>query len=110
MMRPGLAPAAALLLAASCAGLAACATPLRPDPAAPVSASTYDGGLVLAVIGTPLYALAKATTCVATVLVAAPSSVGVALTDRPDKEYQRMDLQAGVAQNCGGPYWLYPVY
>lgn len=97
-------PVAAAALSLIVAG---CAAPPR-DPARPVSAEVYDGGTVLAVIGTPVFALMKATTCVATVLVAAPTSGGLALTDRPDREAERAVLQEGTARNCGGPYWLRP--
>ena len=88
-------------------GLAGCATPPR-DPSQPISAEVYDGGIALDVIGTPFFALAKATSCVATALMAAPTSAGLALTDRPQREWEREALQASTAENCGGPYWLRP--
>ena len=89
---------------------AGCAAPPRHDPTAPVSPAVYDGGVALAVIGTPFYALAKATACVGSALLAAPSSAGLALTDRPRRYDEREALQAGVARNCGGPYWRAPAY
>ncbi len=110
MMRPPqLATLAALLLtlAATATG---CAVPPRHDPAAPVDPLAYDGGLALAIIGTPFFALAKATACVGSALVAVPSSAGLALSDRPRRYEEREALQAGVATNCGGPYWLHPSY
>jgi hypothetical protein len=95
------------LLALTAAG---CTAPPRRDPAAPVNPAVYDGGLALAVIGTPFYALAKATACVGSALIAAPSSAGLALSDRSRRYEEREALQEGVATNCGGPYWLYPAY
>ena len=92
--------AAALTLA-----LAGCAT-APGDPSQPVSAEVYDGGTTLAIVGTPFFALAKATSCVATVLLAAPTSAGLALSDRPQREWERQELQASTAENCGGPYRL----
>lgn len=97
----------ALLL---CAGLASCAAARPADPYAPVSADAYDGAIVTSVIATPFYALAKATTCVASALLAAPSSAALALTDRVQRDYQRADLHAGVGRNCKGAYYLPPVY
>ena len=94
--------AAALTLA-----LAGCAT-APSDPSQPISAKVYDGGTTLAVIGTPFFALAKATSCVATVLLATPTSAGLALSDRTQREWERQELQASTAKNCGGPYWLSP--
>lgn len=88
--------------------LAACASPPREDVTAPVNVAAYDGGIALAVIGTPIYAVSKATTCVATALIAAPSSAFLALTDRPNRNLQREALQEGVGRNCGGRYWLAP--
>jgi hypothetical protein len=99
--------AATLTLAAAATG---CAAPPRHDPTAPVDPLAYDGGVALAVIGTPFFALARATACVGSALVAVPSSAGLALSDRPRRHEEREALQAGVAANCGGPYWLYPSY
>jgi hypothetical protein len=58
------------------------------------------------VIGTPFYALFKATACVATAAIAAPAAGLIGLTDRPDKERMRRQLDDGVAANCGGSYVL----
>jgi hypothetical protein len=110
MMRPPRLTALAVLLPTLAATAAGCAVPPRHDPTAPVDPLAYDGGLALAIIGTPFYALAKATTCVASALVATPSSAGLALSDRPRRHEERQALQAGVATNCGGPYWLHPAY
>jgi hypothetical protein len=108
MMRPTT-PLALLALAAATA-VAGCAAPPRHDPTAPVSPAVYDGGLALAIVGTPFYALAKATACVGSALVAVPSSAGLALSDRPRRHEEREALQEGVAVNCAGPYWLHPSY
>lgn len=104
-MRPA-APAATILALAG--GLAACAA--QTEPGRPISpAATYNGGVALSVIATPFYAVAKSATCALTVLVAAPSSAAIALTDRAQGAPQRLALQRGVADNCGGPYYLPPV-
>ena len=97
----------ALLL---CAGLASCAAARPVEPGAPVSADAYDGAIVASVVATPFYALAKATTCVATTLIAAPSSAALALTDRVQRDYQRQALHEGIGRNCKGAYYLPPVY
>ena len=97
----------ALLL---CAGLASCAVARPADPYAPVSANAYDGAIVTSVVATPFYALAKATTCVVSTLIAAPSSAALALTDRVQRDYPRADLHEAVGRNCKGAYYLPPVY
>jgi hypothetical protein len=89
-------------------GLGACAT--HPEPNRPISdTAVYNGGVAMSVIGTPFYALGKAVTCVATVLIATPSSAAVAMTDRARGVGERLALQRGVADNCAGPYYLPPV-
>ena len=97
----------ALLL---CAGLASCAAARPDEPGAPVSADASDGAILASVVATPFYALAKVTTCVATTLIAAPSSAALALTDRVQRDYQRADLHEAVGRNCKGAYYLPPVY
>jgi hypothetical protein len=99
------ATAAALILSA---GLGACAT--HPEPNRPISdAAVYDGGVAVGIVGTPFYALTKVVSCVATLLIAAPSSTAVAMTDRSRGVGERLALQRGVADNCAGPYYLAPV-
>lgn len=58
------------------------------------------------VIGTPFYALFKATACVATAVIAAPTAGVIGLTNRPDKARMRRQLDDGLAANCGGSYVL----
>ena len=65
-----------------------------------------DGSTAVAIVGTPFYAVFKAVTCVATVVIAAPAAGVVALTDRTDKARMRQSLDEGVGENCGGPYYL----
>ncbi len=52
----------------------------------------------------------SATACVATTLIAAPSSAALALTDRVQRDYQRQALHEGIGRNCKGAYYLPPVY
>jgi len=65
-----------------------------------------DGSTAVAIVGTPFFAVFKAVTCVATVVVAAPTAGVIALTDRSDKHRMRQSLDDGVGENCGGPYYL----
>ncbi len=65
-----------------------------------------DGSTAVAIVGTPFFAVFKAVTCVATVVVAAPAAGVIALTDRSDKARMRQSLDEGVGENCGGPYYL----
>lgn len=58
------------------------------------------------VVGTPFYALFKATACVASVVIAAPAAGVIALTDRADKGKLRRQLDEGVGHNCRGSYVL----
>lgn len=58
------------------------------------------------VIGTPFYALFKATACVLSAVIAGPAAGVIALTDRPDKARMRQQLDEGVGENCGGSYVL----
>ena len=65
-----------------------------------------DESAAVNIIGTPFYALFKATACVASVVIAAPAAGLIALTDRPDKAAMRRSLDQGVGENCGGSYLL----
>lgn len=65
-----------------------------------------DGSTAVAIVGTPFFAVFKAVTCVATVVVAAPTAGLIALTNRTDKARMRRSLDQGVGENCGGPYYL----
>ena len=87
--------------------LAACAT-TRPAGAPPMAADAANGQAIVDVLGTPFYALFKATACVASTLIAVPSSAALALTDRPEREYEREALHAGLGRNCYGSYILEP--
>ena len=99
-----------LTAAALCAALTACAAARPADPYAPVIAESYDGAIVTSVLGTPGYAITKATVCVLGALIATPSSALIALTDRAQRDYQRAALHEGVGRNCRGAYYLPPVY
>ncbi len=66
----------------------------------------HDARGAVNVIGTPFYALFKATGCVATALLAGPSAAVVALSDHPDKARMRRQLDHGLGHNCRGSYVL----
>src|ERR671926_304358 len=87
--------------------LAACAEPVH-ETARSEENDTTGGGIALAILGTPLYATMKAATCVLATTFAAPSSAAIALTDRPQREWQRAQLQEEVGRTCRGPYYLRP--
>jgi hypothetical protein len=98
--------------------VAACSqTPTERQTAFPTAERTPAGTVVyreprrdasgaVSVVGTPFFALFKATACVASVAIAAPAAGLIALTDRPDKAAMRRSLDQGVGHNCGGSYVL----
>ena len=98
--------------------VAACSqTPIERQMAFPTAERTSSGAVMcreprraasgaINVIGTPFFALFKATACVASVVIAAPAAGPIALTDRPDKATMRQSLDEGVGENCGGSYLL----
>jgi hypothetical protein len=94
----------ALLTALLLAGCAAS----RPPGAPPISADAANGQAIVTVLGTPFYALFKATSCVVSTIIVVPSSAGLALTDRPRREEEREALHAGLGRNCYGSYVLEP--
>lgn len=87
--------------------LGACAT-TRPAGSPPISADAANGQAIVTVLGTPFYALFKATACVVSTAIAVPSSAALALTDRPERQYEREALHAGLGHNCYGSYILQP--
>jgi hypothetical protein len=93
--------AAALLL------LAGCAT-TRPPGSPPLSADAANGQAIVTALGTPFYALFKATSCVVSTVIVVPSSAGLALTDRPRRQGEREALHDGLGHNCFGSYVLQP--
>ena len=97
-------PATALILGVLLAG---CAEPVH-ETARSVENDTFGGGIALAVLGTPFYATVKAATCVLATTFAIPSSAAIALTDRPQREWERAKLQEDVGRTCRGPYYLRP--
>lgn len=99
-------PSRAIAVLSCACLLAACAT--RPVDAPPISPAAADGGAVVAVLGTPFYALFKATACVFSTVVAVPSSAALALTDRSQRDLEREALHEGLGQNCYGSYILPP--
>ena len=101
-MRPRSGPAVLLLLL-----LAGCAAS-RPADAPPISPEAANGQAIVTVLGTPLYALFKATSCVVSTVIAVPSSAALALTDRPQREEEREALHEGLGYNCYGSYVLQP--
>lgn len=90
-----------LLLVAGCASS-------REEARKPVSPGAASGGVVVSVLGTPFYALFKATSCIVSTVIVVPSSAALALTDRPNGRDEREALHAGLGENCFGPYYLRP--
>lgn len=87
--------------------LSACAAS-RPEGSLPISPEAANGQAIVTTLGTPFYALFKATTCVLSTVIAVPSSAALALTDRPRREDERYALHEGVGRNCYGSYALHP--
>jgi hypothetical protein len=86
--------------------LSACATPTTDGRS--LSTDAAYGGAVASILGTPFYALFKATSCVVSTAIVVPSSAALALTDRPTRIGEREALHAGLGRNCFGSYLLYP--
>jgi hypothetical protein len=63
---------------------------------------------LISAIGTPFYVAFKIPTCVATVLIAAPTAGATGLAEGYDAREVRHDLGEGVAYNCGPPWILTP--
>jgi hypothetical protein len=97
--------ASVILLALLCGGCAAG----RPEGAPPLSADAANGQAIVTTLGTPFYALFKATTCLVSAVVAVPSSAALALTDRPDRDEEQAAMSAGLGRNCYGSYALAPI-
>jgi hypothetical protein len=107
MTRTILAAAMVLTLAACGAGKAP--PTVYPDRTAwtyPEQVAQSSGHEVLAIIGTPFYAVVKGVTCVASVIVATPVAIGLDLGERDDRAAVRAELDRGVGANCGGSYLL----
>jgi hypothetical protein len=98
-------PALFLLACLLCAGCAAS----RPPGSPPLSADAANGQAIASAIGTPFYALFKATTCIVSTVLAVPSSAALALTDRPQRIGEREAIYAGLGHNCYGSYALEPI-
>lgn len=87
--------------------LAGCAT-ARPPGSEPISRDAANGQAIVTALGTPFYALFKATSCVLSTAIVVPSSAGLALTYRPEREEEREALHEGLGHNCFGTYVLQP--
>jgi hypothetical protein len=98
-------PTSLLLLVLLCGGCAA----TRPEGAPPMSADAANGQAIVTAIGTPFYALFKATTCLVSAVVAVPSTAALALTDRPERAEEQAAMYAGLGRNCYGSYALEPI-
>jgi hypothetical protein len=98
-------PASLALVALLCSACAAS----RPPDAPPMSADAANGQAIVTVIGTPFYALFKATSCLVSVVVAVPSTTALALTDRPERQQEQAAMYAGVGENCYGSYLFEPI-
>lgn len=94
-----------LLIALLCAGCAAS----RPAGSPPMSAGAANGQAIVTAIGTPFYALFKATTCLVSAVVAVPSTAALALTDRAERKEEQAAMYAGLGRNCYGSYALQPI-
>lgn len=82
--------------------------PTYVSPAGPgiEARARRDASGAINVLGTPFYAIFKATACVVSTVIAAPAAGLIGLTDRPDKARMRRQLDEGVGENCGGSYVL----
>ncbi|MEK0084407.1 hypothetical protein [Benzoatithermus flavus] len=96
--------ARALLLPLVFAGCAAS----RPPGAPPISSDAANGQAIATVLGTPFYALFKATSCFVSTVIVVPSSAALALTERPQRDGEREALHEGLGHNCFGSYVLEP--
>jgi hypothetical protein len=99
--RPGPLVLLAALLLAGCAMT-------RPPGSEPISPEAANGQALVTALGTPFYALFKATSCLVSTVIVVPSSAGLALTERVDREAEREALHAGLGHNCFGTYVLQP--
>ncbi len=93
---------------ALCILCSACAT-TRPAGAPPMSPDAANGQSIVTVLGTPFYALFKATGCVLTTVVVVPSAAVLAMTDRPQREEEQAWLYSGLGRNCYGSYAMQPI-
>jgi hypothetical protein len=98
-------PARTLVL--FCLLVAGCAS--RPAGAPPITPEAANGQAIVTVLGTPFYALFKATTCVVSTVIAVPTAAGLALTDRPRREGERLAVEEGLGENCYGSYVYQPL-
>ena len=98
-------PVSLLLLCLLCSGCAA----TRPPDAPPISADAANGQALATAIGTPFYALFKATTCVVSTVIAVPSTAALARTARPDRAAEQEAMYEGLGHNCYGSYALEPI-
>lgn len=88
--------------------LAGCAAS-RPPGSPPISRDAANGQAIVTALGTPFYALFKATTCLVSTVIVVPSSAALALTDREQRDGEREALHEGLGRNCFGPYALEPI-
>jgi hypothetical protein len=95
---------ALLLCLLCCAG---CAAP-RPPGSPPLAPEVANGEAILTALGTPFHVLFKATACVLSTAIAAPSAAALAITDRPQRDREVQELARGVGRNCYGSYALQP--
>ncbi len=74
-----------------------------------MSADAANGQAIATTLGTPFYALFKATTCLVSAVVAVPSTAALALTDRAERAEEQAAMYAGLGRNCYGSYALEPI-
>jgi hypothetical protein len=74
-----------------------------------MSADAANGQAIVTAVGTPFYALFKATACLVSAVVAVPSTAALALTDRPERQEEQAAMYAGLGHNCYGSYALEPI-
>src|SRR3954471_3782049 len=101
-------PAPLVLLCLLCLLCTGCAAS-RPPGSQPLSADAANGQALATAIGTPFYALFKATTCAVSTVIAVPSTAALALTARPDRAAEQEAMYAGLGHNCFGSYALEPI-
>jgi hypothetical protein len=101
-------PSAICRVTLLCLLCGACAA-TRPAGAPPISPDAANGQGIVAVLGTPVHALFKATGCVLTTIFVVPSAALLAMTDRPQRVEEQAWLYDGLGRNCYGSYAMEPI-
>jgi hypothetical protein len=100
-------PAPALLVLALTLALQACAANDRASDVLPGEQSASGGARqVINALGTPVHALVKGVSCVATGAVAVPLASAFQITGHPQDRGLQQDTYKTVGRTCGGSYVL----